>query len=302
MRPDREGSQQLASRTFWSDNPPGVKWLTGRESRSLDSESYEAIRSTRYGLEPHLEELAEFCGHKAETVVEIGCGVGTDGSRFLEGGANYVGIDASYVSVQTALDVFRMLDLPGKLTCGDATALPMRSESADFVYSNGVLHHVPDIIGAVREIHRVLRPGGRCVVMLYHGSSFNYRVNILLVRRLGALLLPLPEATQLVSRVTGEDPAVLAGHKELLKHHGLRYLTDTGLFLSNNTDGPGNPLSKVFSRKQVGALFSDFTQVRTEVRFLNLRLLPGLDRLLGKRLKERLERRWGWHLYVVATR
>jgi len=302
MRPDREGSQQLASRAFWSDNPPGVKWLTGHESRRLDLESHQAIRSTRYGLEPHLEELAEFCEHKAETVVEIGCGVGTDGSRFLEGGADYIGIDASYVSVQTAFGVFRLLNLPGKLTCGDATTLPMRSESADFVYSNGVLHHVPDTARAVREIHRILRPGGRCVVMLYHSSSFNYRVNILLVRRLGALLLPLPGATKLVSRITGEDPAVLVGHKELLRHHGLSYLTDTSLFLSNNTDGPGNPLSKVFSRKQVRELFSNFTEVRTEVRFLNLRLLPGLDRLLGKRLKERLERQWGWHLYVVATR
>ncbi len=39
-----------------------------------------------------------------------------------------------------------------------------------------------------------------------------------------------------------------------------------------------------------------------EVRHLNLRTMPALDRWLGERLEQRLARRWGWHLYVLATR
>jgi SAM-dependent methyltransferase len=185
---------------------------------------------------------------------------------------------------------------------GDATALPIASASVDFVYSNGVLHHIPDTAGAVREIHRILRPGGRCLVMLYHRSSFNYHFNIMVLRRLGAPLLLLPGGARLVARLTGESVQTLAGHRALLRRHGLAYLTDRRLFLSNNTDGPGNPLSKVYSRRQARLLFAGFGQVETEVHFLNLRTLPLLDRMLRPATRERLARRLGWHLYVHATR
>jgi hypothetical protein len=79
-------------------------------------------------------------------------------------------------------------------------------------------------------------------------------------------------------------------------------LTDRQLFLSNNTDGPGNPLSKVYSIREARALFAAFRNVETEVHYMNLRSLPLLDRVLSPTFKERLARRWGWHLYVRATR
>ena len=55
------------------------------------------------------------------------------------------------------------------------------------VFSHGVLHHVPDIHQAQREIHRVLRPGGELVVMLYARWSLNYLVSIGLIRRAALL-------------------------------------------------------------------------------------------------------------------
>jgi SAM-dependent methyltransferase len=245
-----------------------------------------------------------------------------DGSRFLEGGARYVGIDQSDVAVRTARRSFDLLGLKGAVVQGDATALPIAGATADFVYANGVLHHIPDTAAAVREIRRVLRPGGRCLVMLYHRPSFNYNFNIMILRRLGAPLLLLPAGTRLVARLTGESDETLAGHRALLRRHGLGYLsdetlaghrallrrhglgylTDRQLFLSNNTDGPGNPLSKVFSSNQARDLFRQFANVEIQVHYLNLRTLPLLDRLLAPTTKERLARRLGWHLYVRATR
>jgi hypothetical protein len=106
----------------------------------------------------------------------------------------------------------------------------------------------------------------------------------------------------LVARVTGEDVALLDQHRQLLERHGLRYLTDSALFLSNNTDGPGNPLSKVYSREEAARLFRRFGSVGTSVRFLNLRLYPGGERLAATAPARRLERRLGWHLYVRATK
>jgi ubiquinone/menaquinone biosynthesis C-methylase UbiE len=44
---------------------------------------------------------------------------------------------------------------------GDATALPLRSESVDIVISNGVINLAPDKEAVFKELHRVVRPGGR---------------------------------------------------------------------------------------------------------------------------------------------
>lgn len=296
QEPDRGG------RKFWSDRAPGLKWLPGSNRVPVSHERYEAVRATRYRLEPHLEELAAFERHAGQVVVEVGCGIGTDGTRFLEAGARYVGIDSSDTGVRTARATFDLLELGGMVVAGDASALPIGASAVDFVFSNGVLHHVDDTEAAIQELYRILRPGGQCLVMLYHRSSFNYRLNILVIRRLGALALLSPRAAAIIGRLTGESPETLEGHRALLRRHGLRYLTERQLFLSNNTDGPGNPLSKVYSAKEARRLFGSFRQVDTQVRYLNLRTMPLLDRVLGDRLKERLARRWGWYLYVRATR
>jgi SAM-dependent methyltransferase len=287
---------------FWSEHPPGLKWLPGSSETQVTTARYQIVRATRYALEPHVEELAGFAGHSDQLVVEIGCGIGTDGTRFLEGEADYVGMDQSAVALRAARQTFDLLGLRGRLVQGDATLLPFRTASVDFVYAHGVLHHFPATQTAVEEIHRVLRPGGQCLVMLYHRGSLNYRLNILVLRRLGALLLLVPGLVQAVALVTDEPVATLQGHRQLLRRYGLRYLTDRQLFLSNNTDGPGNPLSKVFSRREAADLFDDFQGVTTDVRHLNLRMMPLLDRRFGRWLSRRLGRRWGWHLYVHATR
>ena len=94
----------------------------------------------------------------------------------------------------------------------DAENLEFADDSFDLVYSHGVLHHTPDTEGAVREIYRVLRPGGRAVVMLYHRDSYNYRVNISVLRRAGAQLLRWDAGISLVHRLTGESVESLRQH------------------------------------------------------------------------------------------
>jgi hypothetical protein len=122
----------------------------------------------------------------------------------------------------------------------------------------------------------------------------------MVLRRVLAGLLLVPGADRALSKLTGEQLDVLQGHKDLLRDHGVRYLTDWKLFLAHNTDGPGNPLSKVYSRRTGSHLFRAFDRVETEVRFLNLRAYPGGERLSAHPVAERLGRRWGWHLWIRA--
>jgi len=62
----------------------------------------------------------------------------------------------------------------------DATRLPFADNSMDCVYSFGVLHHIPEIEQVMREIHRVLKPGGTVMIALYHRwSAFHLFCKIL---------------------------------------------------------------------------------------------------------------------------
>jgi len=238
----------------------------------------------------------------AADVLEIGCGVGTDAVQFARAGARYIGIDQTERAVKLARRRFTLDDLEGKFQQAEATSLPFGDASFDLVYSHGVIHHIPDTERVVAEMHRVLRPGGTALVMVYHRGSLNYRFNILVVRRVLAAGLLVPGFERVLGHVAPADGELVRGHRDLLHAHGLNYLTDRALFLSNNTDGPGNPLSKVYSRSEAKKLFGMFSQVDTEVRYLNLRLYPGGDRLAATSLARRLEHRIGWHLYIRARR
>jgi SAM-dependent methyltransferase len=178
--------------------------------------------------------------------------------------------------------------------------LDFADNTFDLVYSHGVLHHTPDTQAAIREIHRVLRPGGRAVVMLYHRDSYNYRVNISMLRRAGVQLLRWNAGVKLVRALTGESEESLREHAKQLRSDS-HYLSSDE-FLSRNTDGAGNPLARVYSRAEARELFKDFASVELRPYFLNKRWLPLLGPLLPRFLEAKLASRWGWHLWIYATK
>jgi SAM-dependent methyltransferase len=284
---------------FWTEYQPGFRFT---EAEPGSPEFFAEVEAHRYALEPHIPELARFDSWAEKDVLEAGCGIATDGIRFARSGARYTGLDFSPTALELAGRRFGAEGRGGRFVQGSVTELPFEDDSFDLVYSNGVIHHVPETDRAVREFHRVLRPGGTAIVMVYQRWSLNYLVTIMLLRRALAALLLVPGSERAIARLTGEGEEVLEGHRRLLGQHGLSYLTDSSLFLSNNTDGPGNPLSKVYSKRQAAELFADFARVRHSIRFLNLRLYPGGDRLAATSLARRLERRLGWHLWTEAVK
>jgi ubiquinone/menaquinone biosynthesis C-methylase UbiE len=291
-------SKSTEPQQFWSEYQPGFRFTAHPVGTP---EFFRAVEEHRYGLEPAIPEMARFPEWGGRDVLEAGCGIATDGINFARNGARYTGIDFSPTAIELARRRFRQESREGNFEQASITGLPVGDGSQDLVYSNGVIHHLAETERAVAEMHRVLRPGGRALVMVYHRDSLNYRVNIMLIRRALVAGLLVPGVTQLAG-ASGEDPEVLAGHRQLLFRHGRRYVLDHQLFLDNNTDGPGNPLSKVYGRAEIAAMFGAFSRVETRVRFLNLRLYPWGERIARTALARRLERRYGWHLWVEATK
>ncbi len=295
---DAQQSLKDRVRAFWQANPCGTKFADAPPGTRL---FYERVEEHRYTKEWHIPAAADFSSARGLRVLEIGCGLGTDGAQFAKAGAIYTGVDLTEAAVELARKRFELFDLPGTFRTADAENLDFADNSFDLVYSHGVLHHTPDTERAVREVHRVLRPGGRAVVMLYHRDSYNYRVNIRLLRRAGAHLLRFGPGLKLVHRITGEPVESLREHAQSLKADARSYLSPDE-FLSQHTDGANNPLARVYSRQQARELFKDFTKVELATHFLNKRWLPVVGQLLSRPAEKRLAARWGWHLWIYATK
>lgn len=295
---DAQQSLKDRVRAFWQANPCGTKFSDAPPGTRL---FYERTEEHRYTKEWHIPAAADFASARGLRVLEIGCGLGTDGAQFAKAGAIYTGVDLTEAAVELARRRFELFNLPGTFRTADAENLDFADESFDLVYSHGVLHHTPDTRRAVREVHRVLRPNGRAVVMLYHRDSYNYRVNIRVLRRAGAHLLKFEPGLKLVHRLTGEPVESLREHARHLKEDARSYLSPDE-FLSQHTDGAGNPLARVYSRLQARELFKDFSEVELATHFLNKRWLPVLGSLLTRKMETRLASRWGWHLWIYAKK
>ncbi|MGB8538260.1 MAG: class I SAM-dependent methyltransferase [Acidobacteriaceae bacterium] len=118
----------------------------------------------RYSVYPWLYQVAEFRKHRGEKVLEVGCGTGADLLQFAKHGALAIGVDLTTNHVELARNRVGNLAVVHQ---ADARHLPFADESFDYVYSHGVLHHCDEPEQVVREIFRVLRPGGRFNVHVY---------------------------------------------------------------------------------------------------------------------------------------
>jgi SAM-dependent methyltransferase len=148
------------------------------------------------------------------------------------------------------------------------------------VFSHGVLHHIPDVRTAQREIARVLKPDGRLIAMLYARRSLNYLVAIAVVRRIAVATLYM---------VGAKPGGIVGGHLANARREGLwRYLKMSN-FIHRNTDGPENPYSKVYDLTTVRADFPDFHLERSYQDWMHAPPLPVAPL---KPLADSL----GWHL------
>lgn len=94
-------------------------------------------------------------GHR---VLDLGCGPGDGAALVAARGALPVGLDYSAGMVDHAR---RVEPLRGRLVRGDAGRLPFADHSFDKVVCTNSFHHYPRHLAALREIHRVLKPGGQ---------------------------------------------------------------------------------------------------------------------------------------------
>ncbi|MCL5035988.1 MAG: class I SAM-dependent methyltransferase [Chloroflexi bacterium] len=259
------------TRKQWGNDPCGA--VHGEEAKPGTVPFYDKIRLNRYeNYAPWMRGAIGFDKYPGKKLLEIGCGIGVDLMEFARGSAIVTGVDLTQEPLEITRKGFEAHGLRGEFFLADAEKLDFPDESFDVVYSFGVIHHTPNTENAIKEIHRVLKPGGEAIVMIYHRDSFHFWfrqmfINGILCRKLARM-----------------SPAEILSENVETSNSGAK------------------PLVKVYSRKEAKALFKDFSTSTVEVYQLTRLEFHIVGLLLPQKFVELFGRKYGWNLLIKAVK
>ncbi|PYQ97519.1 MAG: hypothetical protein DMF95_09945 [Acidobacteria bacterium] len=256
----------------WNNNPVGSHYAKVAPRRSL--EWYLEVEQYRYGeYAPWMFEVMEFGRHSGESVLEIGGGLGTDLSQFARHGARVTDVDLSAGHLEHAKENFTLRGLEGEFMHHDAEHLPFPDNAFDVVYSNGVIHHTPNTHRVVNEIRRVLKPGGKAIVMMYAENSWHYWYRLVWEKGIKHDMLRTWSIGEIMSR-----------HVEI-------------------TENDARPLVKVYTGRRLKRLFEGFDPRVVYKRQMIAAELPEEFQWILKWMKlETAGRLMGWNVIIKATK
>lgn len=156
---------------YWNNQPCNINHSSAEKGTE---EFFSQNSQKRYFVEPHILDFAQFHLYQGKRVLEIGCGMGSDGAEFVKHGAEYVGIDISDESLSLARKRFEILNLPGNFYEMSGTDDLTKLGKFDLVYCFGVLHHYPDVEKVIKNVHKVLNDNGEFKFMVYARNSWKY--------------------------------------------------------------------------------------------------------------------------------
>ncbi len=269
------GVSNAEVKAFWESSPVAAEGIHAIPGTAEFFKAFDTLREADdcepWEFSNYIHGYSEAAGSR---VLDVGCGNGYVLAQYARLGADVAGVDLTQTAVDLSKARFALAGLKGEFALTNGERLPYADGSFDIVCSMGVLHHIENPRPMLSEMRRVLRPGGRIILMLYHQRSWKYHV----VFRVKRLLDP---------RYRGKSQA------EAL----------------NMNDGGSCPLAKVYTREQARALLGGFVDHRFELNQLSWRqllLVPGLDRFLRPVLpaanRNIFARTMGWALYITATK
>jgi SAM-dependent methyltransferase len=154
------------------DTASAVRSWWDKEADAYQAEHGEFLGDARFiwGPEGLDEADAHLLGEVAgKRILEIGCGAGQCGRWLLTQGARVVGIDLARGQLQHSLKLDAKTGVTLPVAEADVLRLPFGDGSFDLASAAyGAMPFVADATGALREVARVLRPGGRFVFSTTH--------------------------------------------------------------------------------------------------------------------------------------
>ena len=166
MKDEEEISSSIPAfntiKNYWETRTPGIKHSVFEPGTIEFLNELEEKRYNRHYA--YLLESAEFDQYDGKDVLEIGCGMG---------------IDLTEKAIQNTRSHFSHRGMKGTFLTMNTEKLDFPDNSFDLVYSFGVLHHTQDTQKAINEVNRVLKPGGKAIIMLYHkGFRYYFKIHL----------------------------------------------------------------------------------------------------------------------------
>lgn len=220
---------------------------------------FDDLDAYRFDKLRYLPQLVDFTSFAGRTLLEIGCGIGTDLVRFARGGARVIGVDLSETAVRLARQNFELHAVAGgrPLLLADGARLPLADSSVDAVYAHGVIQYAADPERLVGEAWRVLRPDGAAIFMVYNRVSW-----LMALSEVMKVPLEHADAPGLAFYTIGEFRRLLAGFSRVRivperfpvrsrLHHGWKAALYNGLFVGTFNRLP-RPLVRRFGWHLMG--------------------------------------------------
>ena len=157
--------------TYWNARIHDLE-MTDHPVGSL--EFFDDLDEYRFDKLRYLPRVVDFDGYRDRSLLEVGCGIGTDLLRFARGGARVTGIDLAQRFIELAQANFTLHDEPDQvdLRVANGETLPFADDVFDVVYAHGVLQYTADPVRMMEECRRVLKVGGEAIFMVYNRFSW----------------------------------------------------------------------------------------------------------------------------------
>lgn len=185
VEPRELSDWQQRNRSWWESNPMRYDWHVEISAREFSREFFEEIDRRYFCDAAHytpsrrqpFDELIPFDCLSERDVLEIGIGNGSHAQLIAPHCRTYTGIDLTSYAVESTQRRFKLFGIEGSIQQMDAEKMKFPDASFDFIWAWGVIHHSSNSEQILREMRRVLRPGGRSVIMVYHRSFYYYIFN-----------------------------------------------------------------------------------------------------------------------------
>ncbi|MCL5875968.1 MAG: class I SAM-dependent methyltransferase [Candidatus Dependentiae bacterium] len=159
---------------FWDRRPCNIR----HSNKPFGTREYfDEVEKRKYFVEPHIPGFAEFEKWRGKSVLEIGCGIGTEAINFARHGAKLTIIELSSESLEVTKKRFEVFGLSANFILGSAEELDtLISQEAQFdlIWSFGVIHHSPHPEIIVKHCKNLLKEEGELRMMIY--SKFSYKL------------------------------------------------------------------------------------------------------------------------------
>ena len=164
-----------ATKHNWGEAPCGSDLMKKSKYEYLSKEYFDELDQKKLEADSFKAEEFQTFQIKGKKVLEIGYGMGSDHLALAKKGAICHGIDITEGNRTITEKHLKLYGYQSELIVGDAENMPYEDNTFDFVYSFGVIHHTPNMEQAIKEIYRVLKPGGKCWIGVYNKNSWFYR-------------------------------------------------------------------------------------------------------------------------------